>query len=43
MNKIQRTKIETCVTINVRQQEITTYLVELVKRHAIKDPNDSEW
>jgi len=43
MNKIQRTKIETCVTINVRQQEITTYLVDLVKRHAIKDPNDFEW
>jgi dynein heavy chain, axonemal len=43
MDRIQRTKIETCVTINVRQQEITTMLVDLVKRHAIKDPNDFEW
>lgn len=43
LNKLQRTKIETCVTIHVRQREIFNEILDLARKNLIKDTNDFEW
>ena len=39
MNKLKRQKVETLVTIHVRQMELFGQLRDLVKDHKIKDTN----
>ncbi|DBA69380.1 TPA: Dynein gamma chain, flagellar outer arm [Trebouxia sp. C0005] len=39
LTKIQRTNLETCITIHMHQKESTEELV----KHKIKDPTDFEW
>jgi hypothetical protein len=43
MNKIERMKVETCVTIHVRQIEIFVDIKAECAQHKIKDANDFSW
>lgn len=40
---LDRTKIETLVTIHVHHREIYQIVMDLAKQHKIKDANDFEW
>lgn len=41
--KMNRTKIETLVTIHLHQRDVTNDLTNLFKQRKISDPNDFEW
>ena len=43
MNKLKRQKVETLVTIHVRQMQLFKEIKELVKDHKLKDSQDFEW
>lgn len=43
LNPQVRTRIETCVTIHVRQREIFQEILDLARQHKIKDINDFDW
>jgi dynein heavy chain len=43
MGKLKRQKVETLVTIHVRQMELFDQMRALVKEHKIKDAQDFEW
>lgn len=43
MGKLKRQKVETLVTIHVRQMELFGQMRDLVKEHKIKDAQDFEW
>jgi dynein heavy chain len=43
MGKLKRQKVETLVTIHVRQMELFGQMKDLVRDHKIKDSNDFEW
>jgi dynein heavy chain len=43
LNSLQRTKVETLVTIHVRQREIFSEIKALAAKHSIKDANDFDW
>jgi dynein heavy chain len=43
LDRLQRTKVETLVTIHVRQREIFGEIKALAAKYAIKDANDFDW
>ena len=43
MNKLQRMKVETLVTIHVHQRDLFMKIHEDAKQHKIKDANDFDW
>jgi hypothetical protein len=43
MDKLKRQKVETLVTIHVRQMQLFREIKELVKDHKLKDSQDFEW
>jgi dynein heavy chain len=43
LDRLQRTKVETLVTIHVRQREIFGEIQRLAKAYSIKDANDFDW
>lgn len=42
-SKVNRTKIETLVTIHVHQKDVSSELAALARNKKISDPNDFEW
>ena len=43
MSRIQRTKIETLVTIHVHQKDLYEEIMQLVRTHNIRDATDFDW
>jgi dynein heavy chain len=43
MNKLERTKVETLVTINVHQRDLFYKILDDAKQHKIRDANDFDW
>jgi dynein heavy chain len=43
LDRLKRTRVETLVTIHVRQREIFTEIRSLAQKYMIKDANDFDW